>query len=220
LTFHAVCSARLVFSSSGFHLLVCNEACPFRNQQAERGQVATIVLSGTRGPSLFLVIRDGLAARVGCETTCPRHAAPNLPAETRSRTRVSREPDGPPLQKISGMERIRSETLKLFVVEDVGRRSTLLSSIRSVRSWQCSWPRLGTPSLAAGLWPLKPHKTPRTVPACRKPDRRTLKQVLLRSAKPLAAWDERKHQSAATAMLPARHRLDIRKRSSTRSRCA
>jgi len=32
--------------------------------------------------------------RVGCETTCPRHTAPNLPAETRSRTRVSREPDG------------------------------------------------------------------------------------------------------------------------------
>ncbi len=32
--------------------------------------------------------------RVGCETRCPKHAAPNLPAETRSRTRVSREPHG------------------------------------------------------------------------------------------------------------------------------
>src|SRR5208282_6340086 len=32
--------------------------------------------------------------RVGCETRCPKHAAPNLPAETLSRTRVSREPDG------------------------------------------------------------------------------------------------------------------------------
>ena len=32
--------------------------------------------------------------RVGCETRCPKHAAPNLSAETRSRTRVSREPDG------------------------------------------------------------------------------------------------------------------------------
>src|SRR6202043_1401801 len=32
--------------------------------------------------------------RVGCETGCPRHAAPNFSAETRSRTRVSREPDG------------------------------------------------------------------------------------------------------------------------------
>src|ERR1700683_1971427 len=32
--------------------------------------------------------------RVGCETVCPRHTAPNLSAETRSRTRVSREPHG------------------------------------------------------------------------------------------------------------------------------
>src|SRR6202140_1199474 len=32
--------------------------------------------------------------RVLCETRCPKHAAPNLSAETRSRTRVSREPDG------------------------------------------------------------------------------------------------------------------------------
>src|SRR5580658_2416857 len=31
--------------------------------------------------------------RVACETRCPKHAVPNLPAETRSRTRVSREPD-------------------------------------------------------------------------------------------------------------------------------
>ena len=30
--------------------------------------------------------------RVGSETTCPRHTAPNYPAETRSRTRASREP--------------------------------------------------------------------------------------------------------------------------------
>src|SRR4029077_15824985 len=32
--------------------------------------------------------------RVGCEIRCPKHAAPNLPAESRSRTRVSREPNG------------------------------------------------------------------------------------------------------------------------------
>src|SRR5580658_578532 len=34
------------------------------------------------------------APGVAWETRCPRHAAPNLPAETRSRTRVSREPAG------------------------------------------------------------------------------------------------------------------------------
>src|SRR5215472_5640744 len=32
--------------------------------------------------------------RVRSETRCPRHAAPNISAETRSRTRVSRELDG------------------------------------------------------------------------------------------------------------------------------
>src|SRR4029077_9539737 len=32
--------------------------------------------------------------RVGCETKCPKHIWPNLSAETRSRTRLSLEPDG------------------------------------------------------------------------------------------------------------------------------
>ena len=47
--------------------------------------------------------------RVACETRCPRHAAPNLPAETRSRTRVSREPGRPPPEKIprDGAEALR-----------------------------------------------------------------------------------------------------------------
>jgi hypothetical protein len=54
--------------------------------------MATIVLSGTRGPWLFLVIREGLgsAVRLGARS----NAAPNKSAETRSRTKVSREPDG------------------------------------------------------------------------------------------------------------------------------
>jgi hypothetical protein len=66
--------------------------------------------------------------RVGFETKCPRHILPNFSAETRSRTRVSREPDGH-RQKKSRDGRTRSETLKLFVVSEIGRRSTLLSSI-------------------------------------------------------------------------------------------
>jgi hypothetical protein len=48
------------------------------------------------------------------------------------------------------MERTRSETLKLFVVSDVGRRSTLLSSTRATRWWQSSWPKLAAPSPAGG----------------------------------------------------------------------
>ena len=43
------------------------------------------------------------------------------------------------------MERTRSETLKRFVVSDVGRRSLLLSSTRSTRWWQSSWPRSAAP---------------------------------------------------------------------------
>ena len=66
--------------------------------------------------------------RVDCETRCPKHTAPNLSAETRSRTRVSREPDGHRQRRSPGMERTRSETLKLLVVSDSGRRNELLSS--------------------------------------------------------------------------------------------
>jgi hypothetical protein len=89
-----------------------------------------------RGPSVL------------CETECPRHATPILATETRSRTRVSREPDGHRQKKSPEMERTRSETLKLFVVSDVGRRSTLLSSTPSTRWWQSSWPRSDAPSSA------------------------------------------------------------------------
>jgi hypothetical protein len=55
----------LVFFTSGFHRFVCDEACQFRNQQSRTLViVATMVLSGTRGPWLFLVIREGLGSRV------------------------------------------------------------------------------------------------------------------------------------------------------------
>src|ERR1700723_297241 len=52
--------------------------------------------------------------RVGCETRCPKHAAPNLSAETRSRTRVSREPDGHRQRRSpgwSGLDRRHSSCL-------------------------------------------------------------------------------------------------------------
>jgi hypothetical protein len=78
--------------------------------------------------------------RVGCETTCPKRTL-RLTNQLRralepecleNRTATAR---GDP-----GMERIRSKTLKLFVVSDDGRQSTLLSSIRSIQSWQSSTP--------------------------------------------------------------------------------
>src|SRR6266404_781665 len=117
-----------------FSSLLRDEACQFRNQQSRM-----VVKFGDHGsirdswPIAFSGCPRG--PRVGCETWCPKHAAPNLPAETRSRTRVSREPDSHRQRKYPEMERTRSETLKLFVISDIWRRSSLLSSIRSIRSW-------------------------------------------------------------------------------------
>src|SRR5258705_10563518 len=91
-----------------------------------------------------------------------RHTAPNETAQTSYRTRVSREPDGHRQRRSPEMERTRSETLKLFVVSDVGRRSTLLSSTRSTRWWQSSWPRLDAPCPAGCPWPVMRCRTPET----------------------------------------------------------
>jgi len=156
-----------VFSTSGFHgLLATKPVCSETSKQnggpfGDHGSIWDswpIALSGyPRGP------------RVGCETRCPRHTAPNLSTETRSRTRVSREPDGHRQRKVPRMERIRSKTLKLFVVSDVGRRRTLLSSRRSVRSWQSFWLRSDAPSLASCLWQLKRRRTLRRGLACWRP---------------------------------------------------
>jgi hypothetical protein len=48
--------------------------------------------------------------RVACETVCPKHAAPNLPAETRPRTRVFQEPANHRQDEFPGMERIARNT--------------------------------------------------------------------------------------------------------------
>jgi hypothetical protein len=156
-----------VSPTSGFHGLPATKPVSSETKQAERWSSGDhgsiwdswpIALSGyPRGP------------RVGCETRCPRHTAPNFSAETRSRTRVSREPDGHRQRKVPRMERIRSKTLKLFVVSDVGRRRALLSSRRSVRSWQSFWLRSGAPSLASCLWQLKLRRILRRGPACWTP---------------------------------------------------
>src|SRR5258708_3004753 len=99
LIFRARCSvselgspAVWVFSVSGFHRLFATKPVSSETSKAERW------LSGNHGsiwdswPIAFSGYPRG--PRVGCETACPRHTAPNLPAETRSRTRVSREPRG------------------------------------------------------------------------------------------------------------------------------
>jgi hypothetical protein len=60
----ALCPYGLGFLYQQFSSLLGNEACLFRNQQSSTwSNLATIVLFGTRGPSLFLVIREGLGIR-------------------------------------------------------------------------------------------------------------------------------------------------------------
>jgi len=57
----AMQSRGLGFLYQRFSSLLGDEACQFRNQQSRTVvKLATIVLSGTRGPWLFLVIREGL----------------------------------------------------------------------------------------------------------------------------------------------------------------
>ena len=147
-----------VFSASGFHRFLATKPVCSETNKAERRSSGDHSSIRDSWPMAFSGYPRG--PRVGCETWCPKHAAPNLPAETRSRTRVSREPDSH-RQEDPGMERTRSETLKLFVVSDVGRRSALLSSTRSERWWQSSWPGSAAPFPAACPWPTTPHRTPR-----------------------------------------------------------
>src|SRR5713101_908931 len=103
----------LGFLCQRFSSLVRNEACQFRNQQSRTavkfGNHSSI---GDSWPIAFSGYPRG--PRVGCETGCPRHAAPNLSAETRSRTRVSREPHGHRqrnLQRWSGLGQKHSSCL-------------------------------------------------------------------------------------------------------------
>ena len=159
-------SSDLEFLYRRFSSLVGNEACQFRNQQSRTRSSGVHSSIWDSWPIAFSGYPRG--PRVGCETGCPKHTAPNLPAETRSRTRVSREPDGH-RQRRSPEERTRSETLKLFVVSDDWRRSTLLSSRRSERSWQSSGPRSVAPFPAACPWPTKPRRTLRRGQAWLRP---------------------------------------------------
>jgi hypothetical protein len=81
------------FSTSGFHHFFATKPVRSETSKAERwSNLATIVLLGTRWPIASSGCPRG--PRVGYETRCPKHTAPNFSAETRSRTRVSREPDG------------------------------------------------------------------------------------------------------------------------------
>jgi hypothetical protein len=147
------------FSTSGFHRFFATKPVSSETSKAERWSSAN---HGSIGDSWSIAFSGyPRGPRVGCETECPRHILPNFTVETRSRTRVSPELNGH-RQRNSRDGRARSETLKLFVVSDGGRRSTLLSSTQSTRWWQSSWLKSDAPSPAGCPWPTIPRRTPRT----------------------------------------------------------
>src|SRR5215467_14258705 len=57
-------SARLVFSTGGFHCLFATRPVSSETSKQNGDQMATMVLFGTRGPQLFLIIREGLGSGV------------------------------------------------------------------------------------------------------------------------------------------------------------
>src|SRR5215469_17752536 len=85
-----VAQAVWVSSTSGFHRLFATKPVSSETSKAERWSGANHGSIGDSWPIAFSGYPRG--PRVGCETGCPRHTAPNKPAETRSRTKVSREP--------------------------------------------------------------------------------------------------------------------------------
>ena len=57
-------AALMVFSLSGFHTRFATKPVTCETSKQNVGHVPTMVLSGTRGPLLFQVIREGLGSRV------------------------------------------------------------------------------------------------------------------------------------------------------------
>ena len=81
-----------VSSTSGFHCLIATKPVSSETSKAQRWSGGDHGSIWDSWPIAFSGYPRG--PRVRSETGCPRHTAPNKPAETRSRTRVSREPDG------------------------------------------------------------------------------------------------------------------------------
>ena len=175
LIFRARCSvcelgspAVWVFSVSGFHRLFATKPVSSETNKAERQSNGDHGSIWDSWPIAFSGYPRG--PRVGCETRCPRHTALTNQLRLALEPECLENPTATAREK-SRMERTRSETLKLFVVSDVGRRSTLPSSIRSVRSWQSFWLRSAGPFPASYPWQPKPCRTLGRGPACWKPRR-------------------------------------------------
>ena len=145
-----------VSSTSGFHRLFATKPVSSETSKAERRSSGVHSSIWDSWPIAFSGYPRG--PRVSCET-----GARGTQRLT-SQLRLALEPECLENPTATAGEDPRDgadsiETLKLFVVSDVGRRSTLLSSRRSERSWQSSWPRSAAPFPAACPWPAKPRRT-------------------------------------------------------------
>ena len=117
-----------IFSPSGFHRVFATKPVRSETDKQNGCQVPTMVLSEAHGLSLFRVIREGLGSS---KRLCARGTQ-----RLTSQCRLALEPEclknrlTTAREIFQGMKRT-PETLKLFVVSDVGRRTRLLSSRRS-----------------------------------------------------------------------------------------
>ena len=85
------CPSDLGFFYQRFSSPIATKPISSETRKAERWSGANHGSIGDSWPMAFSGCPRG--PRVGCETRCPRRTVPNLPAETRSRTRVSRRTD-------------------------------------------------------------------------------------------------------------------------------
>ena len=117
-----------IFTPSGFHRKVAMTPACSETDKHNGCQVPTMVLSEAHGLWLFRVVREGLGStgRLSARGTQRLTSQWRLTLEPECLRNLTGHHQG----KSRGMERI-PETLKLFVVSDVRRRTKLLSSRRS-----------------------------------------------------------------------------------------
>jgi len=111
--------------SCGFHRFWATKPVSSETSQAERWSGANHGSIGDSWPIAFSGCPRG--PRVDWETARPRHTAPSKPAETHSRTRASREPDGHRQRRFprwSGFHQRHSSCLR-FQILGVEARSFL-----------------------------------------------------------------------------------------------
>jgi hypothetical protein len=118
----------LDFLCQRFSLCFVTEPVNSETYKQNGCQVPTMVLSEARGLSLFRVIREGLGSSKrlcvrGTQRLTYQCRLALEPERLRNRLTAAEK-------SFQGMKRT-PETLKLFVVSDVGRRTKLLSSKRS-----------------------------------------------------------------------------------------